>query len=261
MLRKLGEGQKRNVRHWAMEFVVVVAGVLLALWLQELLTQANQKAEARKAEATIRDELNQNLMGLVASESVDVCRRDRLREIDRSLRSGNATLPILDHFLMDIDNQARVSNSQRQIVYAGLDEDVFVTAWQSANVSGAASAMEPERYRAIAALYATFALVQQAIETDRDASAKLQLLAYGTPLTADVRAQLIEAHTIATRNWVSFHDYGDRLTARGVAKAMKVLGWNDKTRMDELIRRTEKQIQAAPAKLNPCAKPLKNPFD
>lgn len=261
MLRKLSDGQKRNVAHWAMEFVVVVAGVLIALWLQEILTQANQKAEARKTEAAIRAELNENLMGLVAFESVDDCRRDRLREIDQRLRSGNATLPILRHYLMEVDNQARISNAQRQMVYGGLGENLSNTAWQSANVNGAASVLEPERYRAIAALYASFALVQQTVETDRDASAKLQLLAYGTPLTPEIRARLIEAHTVATRNWVSFHDFGERLTSKGVAEAMKALGWNDKRRMDELIQRTEKEIESFPFKLKPCAKPLKNPFD
>ena len=261
MLRKLSEGQKRNLAHWAMEFVVVVAGVLLALWLQELITQANQKAEARKAEAAIREELNQNLMGLVAFESIDICRKDRLREIDQRLASGNASLPILKHIFLDIDDRARISNFQRQIVYGGLDEDLVDTAWQSANITGAASALEPERYRAIASLYATFALVQQTVETDRDASTKLQLLAYGTPLTPDLRARLIEAHTVATQNWVSFHDSGERLTAIGVAKAMKGLGWNDKPRIEKLIHRTEKQLQSAPARLNPCVKPLKNPFE
>lgn len=260
MLRRLSEGQRRNIAHWAMEFVVVVAGVLLALWLQEIANEAGRRADARKAEAAIRDELNENLMGLVAFESFDNCRRDRLREIDQSLRSGNATVPILKHFLRDIDDKARISNFQRQIIYGGLGENLSHTAWQSANASGAASAMEPERYRAIAALYASFALVQQTVETDRDASAKLQVLAYGTPLTPDLRAQLIEAHTIATRNWVSFHDYGERLTARGVARAMGDLGWNDKSRMDQLISRTNEEIEAGRMNLKSCTKPFVNPF-
>ena len=261
MLRKLSQGQKRNIAQWAMEFVVVVAGVLIALWLQELLAQASEKAEARKAEAAIREELNENLMGLVAFESVDDCRRDRLREIDQSLRSGNATAPILKHYLLDIDDRARISNFQRQLVYGGLGEDLSDTAWQSANVTGALSALKPERYRAIASLYASFALVQQIVETDRDASNKLQLLAYGTPLTPDLRARLIEAHTVATRNWAIFHDYGERLTAKGVAKAMKRLGWDDKARMEQLIQRTERELQAAPARPKPCARSFENPFD
>ena len=261
MLRKLNDGQKRNIAHWAMEFVVVVVGVLLALWLQERAGQSNRLEDARNAEAAIRNEVDENLMALVAFESVDDCRRDRLREIDQILRTGETTRPVLSHFLLAIDDKARISNFQRQLVYGGIIEDIPDTSWRSANSSGAISAMDPERYRAIANLYAGFALIQQTVDTDRDASAKLQLLAYGTPLSPDVRAELIEAHTIATRNWVSFHDYGDRLTARGVAKAMTKLGWNDKSRMDELIRRAEKEIESWPTGLKPCAKPLKNPFD
>jgi hypothetical protein len=258
MLRKLSDGQKRNVAHWAMEFVVVVVGVLIALWLQELVAQSNRRNDALNVEAAIRNELFENLMGLLAVESVHQCRQDRLREIDQILRTKGATRPILDHFLLAIDDKARISNFQRQIVYGGMNENLPDTTWRSANASGATLAIDQERYRAIASLYAGFALIQQTIDTDRDASNKLQLLAYGTPLSPDVRAQLIEAHTMATRNWVSFQDSGR--TARSVAEKMMKLGWNDKLRMDELIRQAEKESEPG-FKLKPCAKPLKNPFD
>ena len=261
MLRRLSEGQKRNVAHWAMEFVVVVAGVLLALWLQELANEAGRRADAQKAEAAIRDELDENLMGLVAFHAIDVCRRDRLREIDQVLQAGGSAPPLLNHVFLDTDNNARVSNRQRQVVYGTLGGDLLDTAWRSANASGAVSALNPERYRALANLYATFALIQQTVETDRDAAMKLQLLAYGTPLTPEVRARLIEAQTIATQNWAFFHDAGPAVSPRGVATAMKALGWDDRTRMDALIRRTQIEIEAAGFPLKPCHQPLVNPFD
>ena len=261
MLRKLSDGQKRNIAHWAMEFIVVVVGVLLALWLQERVAQVNRQKDARHAEAAIRNELDENLMALIAFESIDQCRRDRLREIDEILRTQGDTRPILSHFLLAIDDKARISNSQRQIVYGGMEGNLPDTTWRSANASGATSAMDPDRYRAIASLYATFALIQQTIDTDRDASAKLQLLAYGTPLSPDVRAELIEAQTIATRNWVNFHDSGEAWTSRGVAQEMRKLGWKDKSRMDEIIRRTDKQMKSSLFKFRPCLEPLKNPFD
>jgi len=34
LLRKLTSDERRTIGHWAMELVVVVAGVLIALWLQ-----------------------------------------------------------------------------------------------------------------------------------------------------------------------------------------------------------------------------------
>ncbi len=37
LLRKLTAGEKCTVGHWAMEFVVVTAGVLIASWLQGCL--------------------------------------------------------------------------------------------------------------------------------------------------------------------------------------------------------------------------------
>lgn len=261
MLRRLSEGQRRNVAHWAMEFVVVVAGVLLALWLQELANGARRHGDAQRAEAAIRDEVDENLMALVAFEAVDGCRRDRLREIDRILQAGGNPTALLDHVFLDIDTNARVSNRQRQVVYGTLDGDLLDTAWRSANASGTAAAFDPARYRALANLYATFALIQQTIETDRDAAAKLQLLAYGTSLTPEVRARLIEAQTLATQNWALFHDAGPAFTPRGVAAAMKDLGWDDRARMDALIRGTQNELKASGFPLKPCHRPLKNPFD
>lgn len=261
MLRRLSEGQRRNIAHWAMEFVVVVAGVLLALWLQELASEAGRRADAQKAEAAIRDELDENLMGLVAFEAMDACRRDRLREIDRVLQAGGRAPPLLNHVFLETDSNARVSNQQRQVVYGTLSGDLLDTAWRSANASGAVSALDPKRYRALANLYATLALIQQTIATDRDAGTRLQLLAYGTELTPDVRARLIEAQTIATQNWAFFHDAGPAVTPRGVAAAMKELGWNDRARMDALIRRTQGEIKRSEFPLKRCLQPLKNPFD
>jgi hypothetical protein len=259
MLRRLSEGQKRNIAHWAMEFVVVVAGVLLALWLQELANDLSRRADAERAEAAIRDEVDENLMGLVALQAMDVCRRDRLREIDRVLQAGGNAAPLLDNVLLDIDSNARISNQQRQVVYGTLNGDLLDTAWQSANASGTLSAVDPARYRALANLYATFALIQQTIETHRNAAAKLQLLAYGTPLTPEVRASLVEAQTIATQNWAFFHDAGPAFTPRGVATAMKDLGWDDRNRMDALIRRAQSEVELG-FPLKPCHAPFKNPF-
>ena len=64
MLRKLSKGQRPTIAHWAMEFAVV-AGVPLALWLQQKVTDANNRSDALAAEAVIQDELDNNLMILV----------------------------------------------------------------------------------------------------------------------------------------------------------------------------------------------------
>lgn len=261
MLRQLSEGQRRTIAHWAMEFVVVVVGVLIALWLQEAAARENRRDDARKAEAAIRAELDENLMGLVAWETTDICRRDRLREIDRILQSPGKSEPLLSHIFTQSDDNARISNQQRQQVYAPMGGDMLDTAWRSANASGAVSAFDPERYRALAGLYATLALIQQTFATDREVSAKLQLLAYDVPLAPETRARLIEAHTIATRNWAFFHDAGPAVTAKGLAKAMKDIGWNDRTQLDTLMRRTERDIEASGFPLKPCHTRFRNPFD
>ena len=56
MLQKLSQGQRRTIAHWAMEFVVVVAGVLLALWLQEMVARAGRREAGKAAEDAIHAE-------------------------------------------------------------------------------------------------------------------------------------------------------------------------------------------------------------
>jgi hypothetical protein len=45
---QLRERQKRNLRHWGMELFVVVLGVLLALWAQEMVQARNQIKQHRQ---------------------------------------------------------------------------------------------------------------------------------------------------------------------------------------------------------------------
>ena len=77
LLRKLNEDEKRNVRHWAMEFVVVVAGVLLALWLQEWVESRQSLENMRAAEDAVHDEVRASLTSLIWREAISTCHRDR----------------------------------------------------------------------------------------------------------------------------------------------------------------------------------------
>ena len=55
LLRRLTTDQRRTVAHWGMELVVVVAGVLIALWLQAWAEHRREVRDMAAAEAAIHD--------------------------------------------------------------------------------------------------------------------------------------------------------------------------------------------------------------
>jgi hypothetical protein len=252
MLRKLNEGQRRTVAHWAMEFLIVVVGVLLALWLQELATSANKRSDARAAEASIRNELDGNLLILVLQDVVADCRRERLGEIEHHLANDEPAAPIVGNWGITATHSPK-----HQAVYGFFNVDVTDTAWRSAIANGSASAMQPDRFRSIADLYANFDAVRQALATDEDAANSLEVLSYGVPLTPELRGSLIKAYYIAHAN-LGLLTQG--ISAQAIAQQMRGLGWNDENHMDMLISGAKQQMQGFGFRLKACAKPFVNPF-
>jgi hypothetical protein len=252
MLRKLSEGQRRTIGHWAMEFIVVVVGVLLALWLQQLVTTANKRSDAKAAEAAIRDELDRNLLVLVLQDAVADCRRERLDEIQRRLESGAPAAPILSHPFITVSQPPK-----HPAVYGFFSVDVTDTAWRGAISNGSVSGMEPERFGSIADIYATFDSVGKALQSDDDAAYSLQVLSYDVPLTPELRGSLIRAYSTAHSN-LGF--LTNSAPAHALADQMGALGWNDRRHLDLLISAAKRDMSGFGFKFKPCAKPLVNPF-
>lgn len=252
MLRKLSGEQRRTIAHWAMEFVVVVAGVLLALWLQELATSANKRSDAKAAEGAIRDELDANLLILVMHDAVADCRRERLQEIEDRLETGEPREPILSNWAI-----TRSQQPKHPAVYGFFALEPVDTAWRSAISNGSSSAMKPERFRSIADLYADFDAIREALAADRDAANELQVLSYPVPLTPELRGRLIKAYYTAraNRNFLA-----EGISTHSIAERMRALGWNDETHLNVLIQNAKRDMTRFGFKLKPCARPLVNPF-
>lgn len=252
MLRKLSEGQRRTIAHWAMEFIVVVVGVLLALWLQQLVTAANKRSDAKTAEAAIRDELDRNLLVLVLQDATADCKRERLDEIERHLESGAPAAPILSASFITVPEPPK-----HPAVYGSFNVDVTDTAWRGAISNGSVSAMKPERFGSIADIYATFDAVGKALHSDDEAAHSLQVLSYDVPLTPELRGSLIRAYSTAHAN-LGVLTVG--VSAHSIADQMRALGWNDVDHLDALIGGVRRDMSHFGFKFKPCSKPLLNPF-
>ena len=88
-MRKLGTDRRRSLVNWAVDFIIVVAGVLLALWLAEL---AEERREARVRAETLErvDEVIRRTVAMGISRIATAgCYRDRLAELDRALQSSS----------------------------------------------------------------------------------------------------------------------------------------------------------------------------
>jgi hypothetical protein len=94
MLRRLNAEQQRSVRHWAMEFVVVVAGVLLALLLQQVVETMQTHQRIKETRAALDVELSRNLAAFEWRVNQRGCLRSRVDELDRWATAMAAGQPL-----------------------------------------------------------------------------------------------------------------------------------------------------------------------
>jgi hypothetical protein len=96
LLRRLSGDQRRNIRHWSMEFAVVAFGVLAALGAQELAQELHWKSEVRETRKALDAELAYDLAVFEFRMAQKPCIAARLLELNRwteSFRTG-AGLPL-----------------------------------------------------------------------------------------------------------------------------------------------------------------------
>ena len=96
LLRKLTEGQKRTISHWAMELVIVVAGVMIALWLQEWVQRRQALQTMRSAQDAVHDEVRSALESLVWREAIRKCHFDRANILKDGLTGASDRWPGLN---------------------------------------------------------------------------------------------------------------------------------------------------------------------
>ena len=85
LVRRLTSDQKRTTGHWLME-LVVVAGVIIALWLQEWAQRRQALQNMNSAEDAIHDEVRNALTSIALGEQA----RDIIENPDNPKRTDSS---------------------------------------------------------------------------------------------------------------------------------------------------------------------------
>lgn len=253
-MRRFTDDQKKSVRHWAMEFVVVVVGVLLALWLQGWWERQRALSDMRAAEEAIHDEVRTALEALVWRKAISKCHIDRLSLLKSMLLKGDDSWPGLQ------ENPLTVRSPVPQSIFPGVyfrPADAFTTAaWSSALTSGALAPMDRERFAKLVAVYDQIEAWRRARDDETEAVSALGALAFPIRLTPELRAQFLQSLYRVDRARFSF----GFPSPADLAESMRELGWNDAVEIDRGIRRDNEESNRLGFVWRRCLSQPLNPF-
>lgn len=254
-IRRLSDGEAKSLRHWAMEFVVVVFGVLIALWLQQWADGRREKVALQATEDAIHREVVANLIFLIGRETISQCLRDRAHEIHDQLGQEGPWPGIRGSSI--ITDFAKSAPDTITGIYNVLGEEPAASAWQSALESGTLSAMDRERFDKLVAIYALIDRIRWSRADEQRAIGTLSSLANPIQLTPEIRNQMHQAvWQVEQTRWTLSQFTGPS----DLARRMQELGWNDYAEVEKYRRQTQQDIQLSGVTLRPCVKPVANPF-
>ena len=258
LLRKLISDQQRTVAHWGMELVVVIAGVLIALWLQDWAERRRAMQNMAADQEAIHDEVRQNLFNLIWRDAISRCHVERAQMLKSMLLTGQSHWPgVTENALVQTSmSKATGVESVIQGVYQRPFEEFSTAAWTSALTTGALAPMDRERFSQLVAIYNQIDFLNEIHKRENDAASTLSALAVPQELTADTRLRMFQAlYEVDTARFM-FAYQGTSV----LAGAMKRIGWNDKAEIDRLIAEDEQSESTRSAKWRPCVRKQLNPF-
>ena len=258
MLRRLSAEQQRSVRHWAMEFVVVVAGVLLALMLQDWGEHRRAMKDMAAAEDAIHAEVRASLENLIWREAISQCHIDRAQQLKTMLMANSNRWPGLSENALVQDDMSKATGVQTvmQGVYQRPFEPFPTAAWQSALTTGSLAAMDREKFAKLTAVYALLQFMTETQEREYRAASTLSALSLRQELTPETRTMMLGAlYDVDSTRFMFTYQGASELAAR-----MKELGWIDKAEIDRWIADDRAEDSKRGSKWRPCVKPERNPF-
>ena len=172
--------------HWAMELIVVVVGVLLALWAQAWF---EHRRDAEVHHETIEEMdalLGRALVQTAARVAADACTRQRIGELDEALRASAGEwrgMPLGDL-------PAGLQAGQFPVVYL-VDTDVLPLAiFDTARQNGTMATLAPIDRRFYVQVERQLTWLNSVWNGGGDPSARLALLGLDGPLGENARDEL-----------------------------------------------------------------------
>ena len=176
-----GKG-KTTARLFVFELFVVVAGVLIALSADELVSDWHWRGEVRESDRRISDELGYNLVNAYERLAINDCLEPQLAKLrDELNKSESMWAGSRARFLNDIYNPVFPP------VYRTPNRPWPKDAWETALNGETISHFRPERVAELAALYREFAGLQRSQSEELDLAASLGDLAFPGPISAAER--------------------------------------------------------------------------
>jgi len=255
MLRRLSAEQQRSVRHWVMEFVVVVAGVLLALWLQQWDQRRRERLEMQAAEQSIHDEIREALKSLIWRQAISKCHQDRIELLQAGLLHGSSHWPGVEENAL-FTNLGNLPGSVARSVYHRPIDTFTDAAWTSALATGALSSMNRERFDTLVSVYDRIHFLQKTRELEDHAATTLSPLGWPIELTPEIRNEMLRAVYDIDRSRFTFAF----MNARELAATMRQLDWDDRAEIDRAIADNQRDMAERGLKVRPCIAPEQNPF-
>ena len=254
LMRRFTDDQRKSLRHWGMEFLVVVASVLLALWLQGWWERRQASSDLRAAEEAIRDEIGAALREVMWRKAISQCHIDRQELLKSMLLQTGENWPGLQENALAI--RSNVPPSVIPSIYTRPGDAYATDAWTSALATGALAPMPRERFRDLVGIYNQIEALKRARDEESDAVAKMASLAFPISLTPELRAQMLESVYRVDRSRFLFAI----IRPTDLANAMRKLGWDDTERIDRWIREDAAEIRSDGFVFRPCVATVENPF-
>ena len=258
LLRNLTGNQRRTIAHWGMEIVVVVAGVLIALWLQQWAEHRRAVQDMAAAEDALHDEVRQNLFNLIWRDAISRCHIERAQLLKSMLLADQSHWPGLTEnaLVKTTMSMATGVTSVVQGVYQRPSERFSTAAWNSALTTGALAPMNRQRFSQLVGIYNQIDFLKETQERENNAASVLSALALPQELTPETRTRMIQAlYEVDTARFM-FAFQGTSV----LAEAMKRMGWSDRAEIDRLIAEDEAEDRRRFGKWRPCVARERNPF-
>ena len=257
LLRKLTAKEKRTVGHWATELFIVVAGVLIALGLQQWAERRQALRDMAAAEEAIHDEVRGSLQSLLWRQAISRCHFERAMLLKKMLLKPGSHWPGLTENALLKTSIGAASGVQTvaQGVYSRPQDAFTAAAWNSALTTGALAPMDRKRFAMLVALYDGIEFMARNRDREDRAASTLSSLTFPQELTPETKTRMLQAlYEVDTSRFMFVYSLPEFVAG------MRELGWDDKAEIDRFIREDEAAILQEGSRWRPCVARQRNPF-